>query len=284
MSYKTFNVNEIDKLTSRSGTNGYQPKYLSNDEKYFIKSQLELSGTLRDDWRVEHIATKLAYQLGIGNYVVQQLPCNINIKRNNKLIKRKGIFSKNFEKEGYQFISLETLLNLNGLTCNCKEFIKSNAIGKINFIVQNLNKLTNISKEKLLFYIYNYTTLDILVANEDRHIKNIGVFKNIKENTFNTALIFNFGNGLFESNTYYDNLNTLEEGLSRLTLEPSGENPFDLLRDLLKVKTYRNYFNYLQINQINIPKEYFNELNPIAYDYFKEIVKDFKKQWHQKII
>lgn len=261
-------INEI-KSEERIGTDGYQPKYLIENGRKFLKIQCILDSTLRDDWRVEEIASEICRQLNI--YSVRQTPCTIAIDGKY----RHGVVSDNFEKEGYKFVSFEKLLEMHGLTSNCEEFNNADAMGKINFIVNNIVRFTKIPEFIVIQYLFDMVTVDLLVLNQDRHTRNFGIFKNIPHNRYEVALLFDFGMGLFENNTIFDDLYTLDKCMRYSYIAPYGEDPFDLLDEL---KGYNSYYNYLRsknIANLDIDSELF--LNPIAYDYFikmKELMGD----------
>lgn len=273
MGYKTYFVNEKESLSMRGGTDGYQPKFIIGKENKFIKVQCILNNTLRDDWRVEDIASRICQQLNI--YHVKQTPCKVILKNKNKADKmRLGVVSDNFEKSGLKFISFETLLNMQGITSNCSEFIRTNALGKINFIVQNIGNITNIDKKHILNYVFDMVTVDMLVLNQDRHVRNFGVFKNNNTGKYQIAMLFDFGMGLFENDTVFDNAKSLEECMRYSYIAPYGDDPFELL-DLLK--TNRAYLMYLKsknIRDLHINKSIF--IQNFSYEYYSKIKKQME--------
>lgn len=268
MGYIVFNVDDRDAINVRSSTDGYQPKFLTNNKSNFIKVQCELQRTLRNDWRVEDIASRICEKLGI--YAVKQTPCRVNIRNSKGAIKtRLGVVSRNFENFGYSFISYSRLLDLHKINTDDKEFTKRNAIDKLKMIINNMSEASGISKEALTKYMFDMITVDLLVLNQDRHFRNFGVFWNSKTNNYEIAMLFDFGMGLFENDTHFDTLSTLNDCMRYSYIAPFGEDPFELLDMLKTVPLYMRYLKSINIQRINISNSLFTR--DIAREYFLEI-------------
>lgn len=115
--YRKFYLSDLNPYIIRSGTYGYQPKYLTRDGEYFVKEQAVLGGELKNDWKAEMFACRVANILKIP--CVQQKPCKI-IYTDNKF--RYGVYSKNFEKQGFYFVPFECLMALVGKPFNITEY------------------------------------------------------------------------------------------------------------------------------------------------------------------
>lgn len=272
MAYKKFIVDEKDSLVVRSSTDGYQPKFLVDNKKKFVKVQCQLGNTLRDDWRVEDIASRICRQLNI--YAIQQTPCNIDIISKGRTFKRLRVVSDNFEAKGYKFISFNKLLDTYIKNNSIQSFNKMNTQDKIKFIVFVINKCTNININSVLYYIFNMITVDLLVLNQDRHFKNFGIFYNNINNTYTIAMLFDFGMGLFENDIVYDELESLADCLRYSYIAPFGEDPFDMLNILKSIPQYKSYINNLQISKLKIDRKLF--IHPASYEYYLKIKKEME--------
>lgn len=269
MAYKKYTIKLRDAIGVRSSTDGFQPKFLVESNRKFIKVQCELQKTLRDDWRVEDIATRICKQLGIP--CIEQTPCRVDIITNKIVKQRLGVISDNFETYGYNFVSFQRLLErFNDSETQKYSLLTTN--DKIRFIVDCIHYVTKIPKINILHYVYNMVTIDLLVLNQDRHFKNFGVFYDNNSNCYQIWKLFDFGMGLFENDTVYDDLKDLKECLRYSYIEPFGEDPIDLVRQLKENATYRNYLKTLRIKDLNISKNLF--IHPASYEYFLRMKRE----------
>lgn len=225
--YKTFKMSDLNLCRRRTGTQGYQPKYLTKDGQYFIKEQAVISGQLREDWIVELFACKVAKVLGIGDKLVQQLPCIIDYGD----YKRYGVYSNNFEKDGYRFISLTSLLYIRRDTIEAYNFGYLSAPDKVKCLQTVLSNHSNIPLRDCREYIMNLAVLDILTGNSDRHMKNLGCFMT-RAGFFIPALIFDNGLGLGEFVSDKRYCKALADFERESYVSPYGEDPIVLLQQL----------------------------------------------------
>lgn len=261
-----FRVNNNDALVSRTGTDGYQPKFIVNDGNNFVKVQCQLNRVLRDDWKVEYIASKLCLHFKIK--AVIQKPCRVVISYGNKEREYYGVVSDNFERNQLHFVSCERLFNKNNDTMSTSYYRHCNVMNKIYNLVERLSKYSQLFYAQVLEYIFDMVFIDLLVLNSDRHSHNFGVFWNNR--CYERALLFDFGIGLFENSNDFDTLNTLEECLRYSYLEPFGEDPFDVARQLLNDKNFQKYLECKRKNgKIKLDKKLFP--NDVSYIYFKKI-------------
>ena len=268
MGYKVYSVNENDAFSVRSSTDGYQPKFLVDNGEKFIKVQCQIGRTLRDDWRVEDIASRICKQLKI--YHIEQIPCKVKIKTNKGVVlDRLGVVSNNFERYGYQYISYNNILKRNNIDTNSKDYISLNAIDKMKYQVNIISTVCNIQPNIVFKYIFDLTTIDMLVLNQDRHFRNFGVFWNNKKGIYEIAPIFDNGMGLFENDNMFDSLDKLSDCMRYSYIAPYGEDPFELLNMLKRTSAYKNYLNSLNIKKLNINKNLF--IHPVSYEYFCKI-------------
>lgn len=268
MGYKVFDIEEVE---FRVATDGFQPKFLVNNGNCFLKVQCELNRTLRDDWRVEDIASRICKQLKI--YAIEQTPCKVRIKNNKgKIVDRYGVVSKNFEKDGYSFVSYSRMLDTMKIDRNDKLFIRSNFIEKMEILIKNISRFSKINESIMAKYIFDMVIVDMLVLNQDRHFKNFGVFYNNTTCKFEVAMLFDFGMGLFENDNMFDDMDKLSDCMRYSYIAPFGEDPFDMARMLKETKIGSDYLRKLDIGNLNISKGLF--VRDTAYEYFRAIKKE----------
>lgn len=185
------------------------------------------------------------------------------------MLDRLGVISNNFERYGYQYISYNNILKRNNIDTNSKDYISLNAIDKMKYQVNIISTVCNIQPNIVLKYIFDLTTIDMLVLNQDRHFRNFGVFWNNKKGIYEIAPIFDNGMGLFENDNMFDSLDKLSDCMRYSYIAPYGEDHFELLNMLKRTSAYKNYLNSLNIKKLNINKNLF--IHPVSYEYFCKI-------------
>lgn len=264
MAYKTYKVLENNAINPRSSTDGYQPKFVVDSRKKFIKVQCILGKTLRDDWRVEDIATRVCQQLGI--YAVIQKPCRVDMVTPSGIVKKRlGVVSDNFEIEG-SFVSFARLLNTTKIPFDRDLYNKSSNRDKLGMLIKSTRNASCLSLEETVRYFYDMVTVDMLVLNQDRHFKNFGVFYNSISGRYEVSRLFDFGTGLFENDNMFDDIYSLNDCLRYSYISPYGEDPFILLKDLSSINSYKSYLRSSKLKYLNIPKGIFP--SEVAYEYF----------------
>lgn len=221
-----FTFTKKDILYSRTDTDGYQLKALSRDRRFFVKSQAIISGVLMDDWAVELLASDICRQLDIP--CVKQYECEFVY--GDRVYK--GVYSDNFELDGYTFVSFESLLERMGTSSREQEFIHLDAIDKLKWCADKLAKAGNLFYEETLKYMIDLAVIDCLVGNIDRHTRNFGLFYNTFTKRHEIPLIFDNGMGLFENDGYRDRYSSYDAAMMNVYVSPYGEDPFDMM-DLL---------------------------------------------------
>lgn len=230
-----FEFTKKDILYTRTDTDGFAFKALSHDRKWFVKGQTTISGVMMDDWAVEVMASDICRQLDIP--CVEQTEC-IFVYAGRE---HRGVCSRNFELDGYSFISFERLLERMGRSSREDEFIRMDALAKMRWCAKMLSKAGDLSFDDTLKYMLDLAVIDILVGNVDRHTRNFGLFYNNHEDKFEIPLIFDNGMGLFEHDDYRDRYDSFDSAMGRVYINPYGEDPFDLLKliesefDLVKI-------------------------------------------------
>lgn len=264
---KIYNVEDLEVYSCRSGSDGYQAKYFADNRENFIKTQASLSGVLMKDWMVEIIASKLCDKLTIN--CVKQQHCKVR----DSVKTLDAVVSRNFEMDGFDFISFESLLNrIHGESTQDSFFIRFNTLEKLEYCAKIIAKTCNINYKHALKYMIDLAIIDVLVGNNDRHTKNFGVFWNINSNKFSLAKIFDSGMGLFENDYYRDNYRNMQERMRNVYVSPYGEDPFDMIKILKNYVNINNLYNFNNIksSELTFP----NEDSKI---YFKEILKEIRK-------
>ena len=263
--YDIYTVNYANALSARTGTDGFQPKFLYDNDTKFIKSQCELNGYLRDDWMVEYIASQICLFYNINSVV--QTPCRLNIVRNNKIFERMGVISDNFELEGLQFISCFRLFELNDTSVNTKYYRSLSSIDKIYFLIEKLSLYANLNYYDVANYIFGMFFVDLLVLNQDRHFHNFGVMWDTNINAYVVPKLFDFGMGLFENSNDYDDCYSLDDALYYANIEPLSEEPVVLANLLLQNNDFLNYLdNKRSYGELILDRSLFPSY--LAYEYF----------------
>lgn len=253
----------------RTDTDGFQLKAFSDNREWFAKAQAIISGVKMDDWAVELIASDLCEQLGIPH--IEQTECDFCYG----LDTLHAVYSRNYELDGYSFISFERLLGRIGHIPNEEEFIHLDAIGKMKWCAEKLAEAGNLSYDSTLKYMLDLALIDCLVGNVDRHTKNFGLFYNTFTNKYEIPLIFDNGMGLFEHDYYRDHYTSFEDAMRTVYVSPYGEDPFDMI-EILKAE-----FDLKQIYPDIAKLEYHsNWSTPFAREYMKKM-KESVSLWQK---
>lgn len=225
-SIPSFTFTKKDILYSRTDTDGYQLKALSRNRQFFIKSQATISGELMNDWLVELMASDICEQLSIP--CVKQYECDFVYGEQVY----KGVYSRNFELDGYTFVSFESLLERMGTSSRTDEFVQLGAIDKMKWCASKLSEVGSIDYDRTLKYMMDLAVVDCLVGNIDRHTRNFGLLYNQHTCKYEIPLIFDNGMGLFENDGYRDRYTSYDAAMMHVYTAPYGEDPFDMYRML----------------------------------------------------
>ena len=211
-------------ILSRSDTDGFQMKAVSSDRRHFIKSQAVMAGVKLDDWAVEITAAGLCDQLGIK--CIRQSHCRFVYGGREY----DGVYSDNFELDGYTFLSFEGILERMHRSSKEDEFIKLDAISKLKWCAKRLSEASGIPYEETQRYMLDLAVLDCLIGNIDRHTRNFGLFYNACTGKYSIPPAFDNGMGLFENDSYRDEYKSFDEAMNHVYVSPYGEDPFDMLK------------------------------------------------------
>ena len=218
-----FKFSKSDRVIRRTDTDGFQMNAVTRDRRYFVKSQAIMAGIAMRDWAVEIIATELCRQLSIP--CVDQRKCRFVYEGRPF----DGVYSDNFELDGYTFVSFERLLERQGRSSKEQEFISLGAIDKMNWCADRLSGAGDLNHDDCLKYMLDLAVVDCLVGNIDRHTRNFGLFYNANTGKYEIPLLFDNGMGLFENDYYRDKYQSFDEAMNTVYVAPYGEDPFDML-------------------------------------------------------
>ncbi|MCR4755821.1 MAG: helix-turn-helix domain-containing protein [Lachnospiraceae bacterium] len=221
-----FEFSKKDRIIARTDTDGYQMKAVTSDRRHFVKSQSVISGLKLRDWAVEVIASDICRQLGISCVIQRQ--CRFVYEGNTF----NGVYSDNFELDGYTFVSFERLLETVQKTSKDDKFIRMDSLTKLRWCAEELAKIGNLSFNDTLKYMIDLAVIDCLVGNTDRHTRNFGLFYNVNTLSYEIPLIFDNGMGLFENDPYRDRYESYDAAMNNVYVAPYGEDPFDMIRML----------------------------------------------------
>lgn len=228
VSVPSFFFSKKDIMIRRTDTDGYQLKAITTDRRHYVKSQAVMSGVMLRDWAVEIIASDICSQLGISHVI--QRKCRFVYE--GRMFD--GVYSENFELDGYSFYSFEGLLERENRSTRNDEFIKFGPIEKLRWCADELSHIGNLPIELTLKYMLDLAVVDCLVGNTDRHTRNFGLFYNNNTSSYEIPLVFDNGMGLFENDSYRDRYESFDAAMNNVYVAPYGEDPFDMLRLLDK--------------------------------------------------
>lgn len=256
---KSFTFTKDNMIMCRTGTNGYQSKFISDDKKYFVKGRAIISGVERNDWLCEIIASDFMQQLEILGVV--QSECNINYYGTFK-----GVYSDNFELDGNVFISYQNRIYSQGEDpWRNPVFNKLSINEQLRYLAELVEKVADIPKDEYLKYLVDLCVIDILVGNMDRLPHNFGFF--LSKDVLKVPLIFDCGMSLFEHEYDLDNVKTFQEAMRNVYVGPVCEDPFTLLHSLQDKGMLDTY----DFSRLKMPKRIPNDF---AEMYLEKIFKE----------
>jgi hypothetical protein len=138
-------------------------------------------------------------------------------------------------------------------------------------IANTISNYSGLPKQGTLLYVLNLLLVDLLVLNQDRHFSNFGIFYNAIANKFSIARIFDCGMGLFENESSFDNMTTLEECMRYSYIAPYGDDPFELAYQLKNTNLGYKYLKTMNVKRLHIDRNLF--INKLGYEYYVKIKK-----------
>ncbi len=252
----------------RSGTQGYQPKYIVGD--LYIKQQCSISAQLRDDYKVEVFASKTGDVLNIP--VIKQESCLIVTQKGT----RYGVVSKNLEvTEHVQFCSFKYLMERFGVFVDDMKLRHSNALDKLTYYSELYTKAINVPQIVAEKYMLSTAIIDIMVGNSDRHTRNFGAWLHC-DGSYSLYPIFDNGLGFGQGVSDLRYCRTYNDFMRETYIAPYGEDLFELLQMLdkiyhIKQRLLRPHLNELsKLGKIGYP-------NAFAKEYYHNIINAIKE-------
>ncbi|MCR4895279.1 MAG: helix-turn-helix domain-containing protein [Lachnospiraceae bacterium] len=261
-----FRFRSDELLLTRTDTDGFQLKGLSADRKFFVKSQALLAGVPMRDWAVEIIACDIAGQLSIP--CISQRRCEFVYEGR----RFDGVYSGNFELDGFAFVSFERLLESVGRSSKEDVFLRMGAIEKLKWCASQLSEIGGLPFEETERYMIDLAVLDALIGNVDRHTRNFGLFFETATGKYRIPPAFDNGMGLFEHDSYRDRYESYEQAMNNVYVAPYGEDPFDMLQAL--DETYGIRKLYPGVTQIHYPDLL---TTPFALEYERRMQEQWQK-------
>lgn len=219
--------NELDIKTTSKGS---QRKWKTSDGKFFIKERFFYEMRFWNDDLVEVIASDVADRFDF-NVIKQQL---------GAIDGRNCSFSECWKD--VKFIPFAKFDREERI----KEF--DTPADRIKFALDLIYEKTGLDYKE---YFMQMTIIDYLVANEDRHLNNFGVFWDGKN--YSTASLFDFGLGMFETGTEYFG-KTIEAAEKIVKKQPFGdwEESLEYLSSLVNINlaAYRVSNAYVFPNEL----------------------------------
>jgi hypothetical protein len=188
---KVFNTNNLIELQTNTSSKGNQKKWYDPINKIYVKERFLYQDVFWKDDLVEIIGSNIGNQLMLKNTIVinQELAEIVG-----EGYHRFGVCSRDFNKDGFRFISFAKLSNIVG-----EEFPEHISLeGMWEFILDFYERHTKLDLRE---YFIAMSIIDFIVGNEDRHFGNFGCLTNDKE--YKVAPLFDFGLGLFEHDRRY---------------------------------------------------------------------------------
>ena len=181
------------KLTTKSriaetSSKGNQEKWLENGRRY----KLDLFGY---EGLAETVTSSLLEKTNVCDLGFEFVPYRMERMEVHRRT-RNGCSSQNFLQPQDEIITLADLL-LKGAGPRWQEEAgkQPNLSSRVRWIVDQVQRLTGLSR--FGEYLTLLFEIDMLVANEDRHLNNIAVLR--KEDRFDYCPIFDFGAGLLSN-------------------------------------------------------------------------------------
>lgn len=241
-----FSSTQCNELNTKSTSKGAQRKWKTSDNKFFLKERFYYEMRFWNDDLVEVIASDVANRFGF-NAIKQQLGTidGRNCSFSECWTDVKFLPFAKFDREA-----------------QIKEF--NTPADRIKFALDLIYKKTGLDYKE---YFTQMTIIDRLVANEDRHLNNFGVFWNGKE--YKQAPLFDFGLGMFETGTEYFG-KSIEEAGKLVKQQPFGnwEESLEYLSGLVNI----------ELNDFKVSNKYVFP-NKLGREYFEKIMQQLGVQY-----
>ena len=171
-------------LVLSSASKGDAMKWYQPEHEIFIKANRFDHGREFQDSIAEVIASRLGALLHIP--VLEYRLCRIRLEDGKTVL---GTVSKNFCRPGESYISFETMVE------SADEPVQWGVSAKENYslVLDWFKKMTGLDARP---YLDTVLVFDYLICNEDRHLNNFGVLKNMQDNIYRFPPLFDNGYAL----------------------------------------------------------------------------------------
>ncbi|WP_235847445.1 HipA domain-containing protein [Intestinibacillus massiliensis] len=167
-----------------STSKGDAMKWYLPQDNTFIKANRIDHGREYQDSVAEVIAARLAQEMGVP--AVPYRLCRIKLEDGQSIL---GTLSPNFCTPEESYISFETMVE------SAAEPVYWGTSAKENYqlVIDWFRRLTNLDART---YLDTMLLFDYLICNEDRHLNNFGVLKDVKNGTYRFPPLFDNGYAL----------------------------------------------------------------------------------------
>lgn len=234
-----FTILKKSRLKEKMKLEGMQKKFYQDG--YFYK--LDTSYEMREERNAlsEDLCSLILKHMDIDHAEYEMVKL---FDEDNNLYSSPCIRSKNFLKKDEELISLSDVISKKLaneiITNDSGDF--SDIVDKIDFEIENKTGIKNYKE-----HLAKILSFDILTMNSDRHLNNIGLIYNSKDDRWKISPIYDNGAALL-ANKDCDNLNEYnyyyEENTTMYDLSTFGLSPLDsyidiVVREFKKDKTKR---------------------------------------------
>lgn len=254
--FRTFSRDGVYNIAVGTTSKGEQQKYKSIDSAFYIKSRFIYQQRLwRDDF-VEVIASQYA---GLCN-----LPDEVTVVRQGlcKVGREECSYSEAFDLNGDYYIPFSRALQGDFNILSAESIRVKDLSSWFSILRDYYSKVINMDATG---YLVTMMLLDVIVANEDRHLSNFGYVMSESSGNLLPSPLFDFGLGLFEHSTDYYNGIPFDRALKKVKVKPWGHKLLTVLAYL--ENNHSSLVSRVLPESVNI--ETFNFPSQLAKEYFQ---------------
>lgn len=228
-------VTDIEAMFSTS-SKGNQRKWYVSSGDFYVKEALYYKGKYWKDYLCEVIASEIYKQFNMPIPIpfIEYSVCYI--KCGNSIVP--GCLSKNFLTPMEELVTFGRLLGRQGI-----EFpVHSDFDSKWNLILDVMNSYMSYDIVDELVYMF---VIDFLMGNEDRHINNFGLCRDIRTNKFYLIPMFDTGMSLLQGS---------DAGTP--VMRPFGMNSVECMQNILRKRNITGMLpNSIDVSKCSFPSE-----------------------------
>lgn len=256
--FRKFVYDDVVNISLASTSKGNQDKYKSCDGLYYIKTRFLHQQRLWHDDFVEVIASQYTHQCNFSGDVpvVRQGLCRLGNEECS--------YSEAFDVDNWSFTSFSRYLD--------KEFdtlsrLSTRISDKYTWFCTLRDFYNSALEEDATEYLVAMMLLDLVVANEDRHLSNFGYLSCSETLQMVPCPLFDFGLGLFEHSTLYYEGTPLDRAVKKIRIKPWSMKVLQVL-DLLNEHFSSDVSAMLPVS-VDLSKYHFPSV--LAKNYFQWI-------------